>query len=199
MGFQRFEVLRRLVVTGNLTTYQESLRVDQNPQGLQDSSMETTMGFSTAVHNFPFVECGSSKKRSKYFVMKEEQVSGSRLEDKYMTKSIENRLYLKKKLFRFQYKKEDKALLLLNSLPESYEHLTTTLLYGKDEVKFVDVSNALVNNEYRKKDQIDHRETTPEALTIVGGGNEKIWRIWRAEQIPFKVKRIIIKKKSCKG
>ena len=27
-----------------------------------------------------------------------------KLEDKYMTKSVENRLYLKKKLFRFQYR-----------------------------------------------------------------------------------------------
>ena len=64
---------------------------------------------------------------------------------------------------------EDKALLLLNSLPESYEHLTTTLLYGKDEVKFVDVSNALVNNEYRKKDQHDHRDSISEALTASRG------------------------------
>ena len=37
---------------------------------------------------------------------------------------------------------EDKVFLLLNSLSESYEHLTTTLLYGKDEIKFNDVSNA---------------------------------------------------------
>ena len=113
-----------------------------------------------------------------------------------MTKSIENRLYLKKKLFKFQYKKgismtehldnfnkiladlqnleveileEDKVLLLLNSLPESYEHLTTTLLYGKDEVKFVDVSNVLVNNKYRKKGQNNHIDTTSEALTVARG------------------------------
>ncbi|TXG64884.1 hypothetical protein EZV62_011878 [Acer yangbiense] len=64
---------------------------------------------------------------------------------------------------------EDKALLLLNSLPDTYEHLTTTLLYGKDEVKLIDVSNALVNNEYRKKDQLDHRDSTSEALTVARG------------------------------
>ena len=146
--------------------------------------------------------CGTIRlclgKDQKYFVMKENvaAVLWKKLEDKYMTKSIENRLYLKKKLFRFQYKKgtpmiehlynfnkiladlqnldveiidEDKALLLLNSLPESSEHLTTTLLYGKDEVKFVDVSNALVNNEYRKKDQNDHRDLISEALTAARG------------------------------
>ncbi|TXG47175.1 hypothetical protein EZV62_026469 [Acer yangbiense] len=146
--------------------------------------------------------CGTIRlclaKDQKYFVMKETMASSlwKKLEDKYMTKSIENRLYLKKKLFRFQYKKgismiehldnynkiladlqnldveiidEDKALLLLNSLPDTYEHLTTTLLYGKDEVKFIDVSNALVNNEYWKKDQLDHRDSTSEALTVARG------------------------------
>ncbi|TXG49586.1 hypothetical protein EZV62_025461 [Acer yangbiense] len=146
--------------------------------------------------------CGTIRlclaKDQKYFVMKETMASSlwKKLEDKYMTKSIENRLYLKKKLFRFQYKKgismiehldnynkiladlqnldveiidEDKALLLLNSLPDTYEHLTTTLLYGKDEVKFIDVYNALVNNEYRKKDQLDHRDSTLEALTVARG------------------------------
>lgn len=30
-----------------------------------------------------------------------------------------------------QINDEDKALLLLNSLPDTYDHLTTTLLYGK--------------------------------------------------------------------
>ncbi|GFZ19218.1 hypothetical protein Acr_27g0009570 [Actinidia rufa] len=106
--------------------------------------------------------CGTIRlclaKDQKYFVMKETSAKElwDKLENKYMTKSVENRLYLKKKLFRFQYKQgtsmnehlnsfnkiladlqnldveiddEDKALLLLNSLPETYEHLTTTLLY----------------------------------------------------------------------
>ena len=46
---------------------------------------------------------------------------------------------------------EDKALLLLNYLPDTYDHLITTLLYGKNEIKFDDVSNALMNNEYRRR------------------------------------------------
>ena len=57
---------------------------------------------------------------------------------------------------------EDKALLLLNFLPDTYEHLTTTLLYGKDEIKFNDVSNALMNNEVWKKDQHANRDLTSE-------------------------------------
>jgi len=120
-----------------------------------------------------------------------------------MKKSIENRLYLKKRIFRFQHKKgtsmnehlndfnkmiadlknldveiddEDKALLLLNSLPDTYEHLVTTLLYGKEKIKFIDVSNALVNNEYRKKDQIVHNESTSEALIVRGRTNPRRFR-----------------------
>ena len=48
------------------------------------------------------------------------------------------------------------------------EHLTTTLLYSKDEINFNDVSNALVNNEVKKKDQHDHRNTPSEASTARG-------------------------------
>ncbi|XP_028124702.1 putative receptor-like protein kinase At3g47110 [Camellia sinensis] len=122
------------------------------------------------------------------------------LEDKFMAKSIENRLYLKKRLFRFDYKKgismnehlhnfnkiltnlkilddhisdEDKVLLLLNSLPDSYDHLTTTLLYGKEKIKYVDVANALVNNEFRRKDKYANRDSASEALTVRGRTNSR--------------------------
>ena len=45
-------------------------------------------------------------KDNKYFVRNETVAKDlwRKLEDKYMTKSVENRLYLKKKLFRFTYK-----------------------------------------------------------------------------------------------
>ena len=61
---------------------------------------------------------------------------------------------------------EDKILLSLNYLLDTYEHLTTTLLYGKDEIKFNDVFNALMNNEGRKKDQHAHWETSLDAFTV---------------------------------
>ncbi|KAL7258699.1 hypothetical protein ACSBR1_004749 [Camellia fascicularis] len=122
------------------------------------------------------------------------------LQDKFMTKNIENRLYLKKRLFCFDYKKgismnehldnfnkiladlknldvrtddEDKALLLLNSLPDTYDHLTTTLLYGKEKIKYVDVSNALVNNELRRKDKSANRDSASEALTVKDKTNNR--------------------------
>ena len=123
-----------------------------------------------------------------------------KLEDQYMTKSVENHLYLKKKLFCFQYRasismsehlnyynkifadlqnlevdvsSEDKALLLLNSLPDTYDHLITTLLYGKDEIKYDYVSNVLINYEYCKKDKQAQRDMMSEALIVKGMSNDK--------------------------
>ncbi|KAM1838444.1 hypothetical protein ACFX14_020106 [Malus domestica] len=111
-------------------------------------------------------------KTQKYFVIRETVASvlWQKLEDKYMTKSAENRLHLKKKLYRFQYKEdedikdEDKALILLNSLPDSYEHFVTTIMHGKETVKFEDVSNALMNYEMRHRDK--NHDSTSEALFV---------------------------------
>ncbi|KAM0995986.1 hypothetical protein ACFX2C_006047 [Malus domestica] len=116
-----------------------------------------------------------------------------------MTKSAENRLHLKKKLYRFQYnegtkmirhldafnkliadllnldediKDEDKALILLNSLPDFYEHFVTTIMHGKETVKFEDMSNALMNYEMRHRDK--NHDSTSEALFVRGRSSERI-------------------------
>ena len=82
-------------------------------------------------------------KDKKYLVTQEMRVKDlwKKLEDTYMTKSVENHLYLEKKLFRFDLQSldvenldEDKALLLLNSFFDIYDPLITTLFYGKDEI-----------------------------------------------------------------
>lgn len=46
---------------------------------------------------------------------------------------------------------EDQALLLLSSLPESYDNLVTTILYGKDMLKMEEVKVTLVSKEKRDK------------------------------------------------
>ena len=45
---------------------------------------------------------------------------------------------------------EDKALSLLNSLPDQYDHLSTTFLYGKKTITYEEVKSALSNNTVRK-------------------------------------------------
>nr|GEV88898.1 retrotransposon protein, putative, Ty1-copia subclass [Tanacetum cinerariifolium] len=89
----------------------------------------------------------------------------SKLETLYMTKSLANKLYLKKKLYTFymsvgrkifehidefnkivldlanievKFEDEDLALLLLTSLPASYEHFVETLLYGWEALTLED-------------------------------------------------------------
>ncbi|KAG8480687.1 hypothetical protein CXB51_025275 [Gossypium anomalum] len=67
-----------------------------------------------------------------------------------------------------KFEDEDKALLLLNSLSDGYDHLITILLHGKDTITFDAVCNALYRSETRKKDKKDHRDTTAEVLTVRG-------------------------------
>ncbi|VFQ95551.1 unnamed protein product [Cuscuta campestris] len=86
-----------------------------------------------------------------------------KLESRYKSKSLTSRLYLKKRLFGLQMaeeanfnghldefnkittelesidvkiEEEDKALLLLASLPSSFDNIVTTLLFGKETLKF---------------------------------------------------------------
>ncbi|GKA52226.1 hypothetical protein Tco_0745422 [Tanacetum coccineum] len=85
----------------------------------------------------------------------------TKLTSLYMAKSLANKLYLKKKLYKYytspgmklgdridefnklildlanidiEIEDEDQALMLLTSLPSSYENFVETLLYGRESV-----------------------------------------------------------------
>lgn len=93
-----------------------------------------------------------------YYIMNERSMLSiwNKLEAKHMKKAIDNHAHLKNKIFQFDYTRgrslgdhvnnfnkiilclkslevqvddEDKAILLLNSLLESYKHLSTMLIY----------------------------------------------------------------------
>ncbi|KAK8921738.1 hypothetical protein KSP39_PZI020142 [Platanthera zijinensis] len=101
-----------------------------------------------------------------------------KLEELYMSKSLTNKLYVKRQLYSLRMsesnkllehmnafnklisqlrsmdvkvEEEDQALLLLSSLPKSYDHLVTTILYGKDTLKMKEVMTTLLSNETRSK------------------------------------------------
>ena len=90
------------------------------------------------------------------------QEAWEKLEDVYMGKTMCNKLFLKDELFglrleegcdiedhvcRFQnsianlqkveetYKDDDMAIILLRSLPSSFKHFRTTLMFGKESLK----------------------------------------------------------------
>jgi len=65
---------------------------------------------------------------------------------------------------------EDKALILLNSLPdEEYETFVLTLINGKQSLNYNDVSAVLRNYEVRRKDkQSFFNDTSVEVLIVRG-------------------------------
>ena len=50
------------------------------------------------------------------------------------------------------YEDEDKALLLLASLPTHFDHLVTTLMYGKETVVLDEVTGAFLSHVKMKQD-----------------------------------------------
>ncbi|GJX29581.1 hypothetical protein Tco_0237660 [Tanacetum coccineum] len=105
----------------------------------------------------------------------------SKLENLYMTKSLANKLYLKKKLYTFymppgrkiskhidefnkivldlenievKFKDEDLALLLLTSLLASYEHFVDTLLYGREALTLEDVMATQKSKEIKERSKV---------------------------------------------
>jgi transposase InsO family protein len=130
-----------------------------------------------------------------YDVMEENSTAGIwlNLEKRYMSKSLTNKLHLKQKLYGLKMTKgadlrqhintfkqiisdmlridikfedEDKAMMLLTSLPTSYEHLVTTLLYGKETLELEEVSGALLDHYQRKHK--DSAESSGEGLVVKG-------------------------------
>ncbi|XP_070006880.1 retrovirus-related Pol polyprotein from transposon TNT 1-94 isoform X1 [Nicotiana sylvestris] len=121
-----------------------------------------------------------------------------KLEDLYSKKSLTNRLYLKKRLYNLRINEgtpvkthldefnsiimdmknvdikiesEDQALIVLCSLPQSYDTFADTLLYGKDSISLEDVSNALKSKELKKS--FPDNRIEGEGLVIRGRTQQK--------------------------
>lgn len=103
-----------------------------------------------------------------------------KLASRYMSKTLTNKLFVKQKFYKLKMAEgsdlaehvnvfnqivadltrldvkvndEDKAIVLLCSLPESYEHLSTTLTYGKEIIKVEDITAALLAHDLKKKNR----------------------------------------------
>ena len=116
-----------------------------------------------------------------------------------MTKSLTNRIYLKRQLYSLRIKEgtkvaehlnvfntlifqfsnmegkiqeEDKAITLLCSLPKSWDHFVTSIsLSTVDSLKFESVVGALLSEEVRRKSSIE--TSAPEAMVTKGRSKEE--------------------------
>ena len=66
---------------------------------------------------------------------------------------------------------EDKALILMNYLPESYESFVMTWIYGRETIKFDEISSALMNHEVQNLDRQERNNS--EALMVRGRSKER--------------------------
>jgi hypothetical protein len=129
--------------------------------------------------------------------MEEDSPKGiwDKLASPYMSKSATNKLYLKQKFYGLKMQEgsdlvehvnafnqlvtdlarldvkiddEDKALLLLVSLPPSYEHLVITLTHGKTTINNEEVTAALLGHELRKQKNATEESTQGLGLAVKG-------------------------------
>ncbi|PON64464.1 hypothetical protein TorRG33x02_273130 [Trema orientale] len=102
----------------------------------------------------------------------------SKLDSLYLTKTLSNKIYLKEQLFGFKmdstkslednlddFKRitvslanidekindENQAIIILNSLPESYKDLKSTIKYGRESLSLDDVLRALRSHDLEVK------------------------------------------------
>lgn len=117
-----------------------------------------------------------------------------KLEGQFMSKTATTKVYLKQKFYKLKMQEgsdlvehmnafnqvvtdlarlsvkiddEDRAILLLCSLPPSYEHLITTLTYGKETVELEDITAALLSYDMRKKNNVE-KVTHGDGLLVKG-------------------------------
>ena len=65
--------------------------------------------------------------------------------------NVFNKLISQLHILGVKVEEEDQAIILLSSWSKSYDHLVTTIFYGKDTLKMEEVKITLLSNEARHK------------------------------------------------
>ncbi|KAL4566149.1 hypothetical protein LXL04_030259 [Taraxacum kok-saghyz] len=122
-----------------------------------------------------------------------------KLEQLYQGKGISNRLYLKKQFhilrmngdtkisdhlsvlnnivseleaIGVKVENEDKALRMILSLPSFYEHMKPILMYGKETLKYADVTGKLLSEE-KTLESSSHTSSSEGMFLVCGKGKKK--------------------------
>ncbi|KAG6418969.1 hypothetical protein SASPL_121176 [Salvia splendens] len=98
----------------------------------------------------------------------------TKLESLYMTKSLTNMLLLKQRLFRLRMQEDkDAVLILLVSLPESYENFVESFMTGKETLSLEDVLSAFHIRKDRQQPASLATESQASGLSATGTGQKK--------------------------
>ena len=118
-----------------------------------------------------------------------------KLESLYMTKNLSNKIYLKEQLFGFKMdpvksleenlddfniitiglanideriSDENQAIILLNSLPDSYKDMKTAIKYGRESLSLEDIFGALRSRDLENKNDNKATSSNGEGLEVTG-------------------------------
>ncbi|KAH9716107.1 Integrase catalytic domain-containing protein [Citrus sinensis] len=166
--------IRALLVHQGLEETLGDPRSEKKPSKLSDDEMRDALD---KAHSTLILSLGDGVLRE---VGDQTTTAGlwKKLEDLYTKKSLTKRLCTKKSLYTLQMEErsslatyidsfnriildledinvsledEDKAIILLSSLPPSYEHFVNTLLYGRQSISMADVKDSLSSKEVTKR------------------------------------------------
>ncbi|KAH9681219.1 hypothetical protein KPL71_026889 [Citrus sinensis] len=166
-----------LLITQGLGNTIEPASKKEGMEGYSSTTPEQATEIDKKARSTIILSLGDSVIRE---VAKERTIAGlwTKLENLYMTKSLANRLYIKKKMFSLrmvegssldehidEFNKvcdaletideglsdESKALLLISSLPKSYEHFVDALLYRRQTLSLEEVKSALGTKKLKDK------------------------------------------------
>ena len=87
-----------------------------------------------------------------------------------------NKILMDLKIIDVKINEEDQALILLYSLPPSFENFVNSMLYGRDTFSLEDVKSALHSKELRQKVSVVESEDQVEGLFVCGRTEKKISR-----------------------
>lgn len=118
----------------------------------------------------------------------------TKLESLYMTKSLTNQLFMKQRLYSYKLTEDkgmedqidefnkvlddlenlyikledsDKTIMLLNTLPKSYDHLKDVMLFGlENSISLDEVQSTLKAKELQKSNEGQQTSSTQESLNI---------------------------------
>ena len=82
-----------------------------------------------------------------------------------------NKLILDLENIEIMVDDEDQAIILLSSLPSSYDNFGDTMMYGQESLSIEEVQSALNSKELKKKCEI--RKDAAEGVTVSGRPEER--------------------------